>query len=137
MHIRRVAYVFTLAAYTAAGLLAQSFQGGIRGTVNDSSGAAVDLSKVILTDEGTGIARSTVTSSGGEYTFTAINPATYTITVIKPGLKTVERKGVTVGTQEFLNVDLALTVGDVKQRVECCIGNRNARNNQRPHGAER
>jgi len=96
---------------------AQTFTGGVRGSIADTSGAAVSAAKVTLTDQGTGIARSTVTENGGEYSFTAVNPATYTITVEKPGFKQLDKKNVTVGTQQFLTVDLKLDVGEVTQSV--------------------
>lgn len=114
---RRIVFVLMLAAISAPGIFAQSFQGGVRGTVSDSTGAGVDLAKVTLTDDGTGISRSTVTGAGGEYNFAAINPATYTISVEKPGFKMFEKKGVAVGTQEFLSVDVALVVGEMTQSV--------------------
>ena len=98
----RIAPLLTLAALAAGIVLAQSFQGGVRGTIMDSTGAAIGLAKVTLTEEATGLTRSTISGTGGEYTFTAINPAVYRITVEQPGFKTLERKGVTVGTQELL-----------------------------------
>jgi hypothetical protein len=117
MYTGKIARTALLVAIGTTGVFAQSFQGGIRGTVADSSGAPVDLAKVTLTNEGTGIARTTVSGSGGEYTFTAINPATYKISVEKPGFKVFEQKGIGIGTQEFLNVDVSLAVGDVSQTV--------------------
>src|SRR5689334_7453567 len=81
---------------------AQTFQGGIRGKVADISGAVIGLAKLTLTDEGTGISRAAVSNDLGEYSFTALNPATYTISAEKPGFKTLVKKGITVSTQEFL-----------------------------------
>jgi len=114
---RRIAQIISLTLLSIAIASAQSFQGGIRGTVSDSSGAAVGLAKVTLTDQGTGNARSTVTGNGGEYNFPALNPATYMVQIEKPGFKVLEKKGIMVGTSEFLTVDLSLTVGDVTQSV--------------------
>jgi trimeric autotransporter adhesin len=114
---RRIAQVFSLASLSFAMLSAQSFQGGIRGTISDSTGAVVSVAKVTLTDEGTGVPRSTLTGTGGEYTFAALNPATYTLLIEKPGFKILEKKGVIVNTQQFIIVDLNLTVGDVTQSV--------------------
>src|SRR6266704_3229860 len=108
MHIGRIARVITLSALAPASIFAQSFQGGVRGTITDSTGAAICLAKVTLTEEGTGFSRATVSGGGGEYTFAAINPASYRISVEKPGFKILEKKGITVGTQEFLIVDLSL-----------------------------
>ena len=96
---------------------AQTFQGGIRGAVSDPTGAAIGTAKVTLTDEATGVTRATLTNTGGEYSFSAVNPATYTVTVETPGFKRLDRKGLVVNTQEFMLVDLKMEVGDVTQSV--------------------
>ena len=110
-----VTSIVTLAA--ASGLWGQTFQGAVRGTVSDPTGAAIGTAKVTLADQATGISRATLTGTGGEYSFTAVNPATYTVLVENPGFKRLEKKGVVVSTQEFLIVDLKLEVGDVTQSV--------------------
>src|ERR1035438_5012341 len=84
---------------------AQTFQGGIRGTVSDPTGAAIGTAKVTLTNEATGVSRATVTNTGGEYSFSAVNPAAYTVTVETPGFKKLDKKGLVVNTQEFVLVD--------------------------------
>jgi hypothetical protein len=96
---------------------AQTFQGGLRGSVSDPTGAAIGTAKVTLIDEATGVSRSTVSNTGGEYSFTAVNPAKYTVSVEAPGFKKLDRKGLVVSTQEFLIVDLKVEVGDVTQSV--------------------
>jgi len=118
MHLTKrvaISVIFTLLA--GSPVWAQTFQGGVRGTIQDSSGAAVGVAKVTLADEATGIARSTVTGNGGEYSFSAVVPATYTVSVEKPGFKKLDKKGVIVSTQEFLIVDLRMDIGDVTQSV--------------------
>lgn len=92
---------------------AQSFYGNLRGNVTDAAGAAIVSAKVTLIEEATGVARSAVSSSSGEYVFANINPNTYTIIVEHPGFKKVERKGVGVGTQQSVTVDVKVEVGDV------------------------
>jgi trimeric autotransporter adhesin len=112
----RMRYTCALMAI-AATAWGQSFQGGIRGSIADPGGAAVAQAKVTLTDEGTGIARPTLTSTIGEYSFSAVNPATYTLVVQAPGFRTFEQKGVTVATQQFLTLDVKLEIGEVTQTV--------------------
>ena len=90
---------------------AQTFQGGIRGKVTDASGAVIGLVKITLTDTATGIKRSEVSNDEGGYSFTALNPSTYSITAEKPGFKTLQENGLIVATQEFLGADLKMTVG--------------------------
>src|SRR5215469_13981695 len=106
-----------LCALCAAPLFAQNFQGGIRGTLTDSSGAAISLAKMTLMEESTGIARSTISGEDGGYIFSAINPSTYTVVAEKPGFKRLERKGIVVNTQEFLGVDMRMEVGEVSESV--------------------
>src|SRR3984885_13345967 len=85
MHVtKRVAFSLIFSLLSGSPVFAQTFQGGVRGTVQDSSGAAITTVKVILLDEGTGITRSTVTGNGGEYSFSAVVPATYTVSLEKP-----------------------------------------------------
>ena len=96
---------------------AQTFQGGIRGAVTDPTGAAIGTAKVTLTAEATGVTRATVTNAGGEYSFTAVNPATYTVSVETPGFKKLDKKGLVLNTQEFVIVDMKMEVGDVTQSV--------------------
>ncbi|WP_031500808.1 TonB-dependent receptor [Bryobacter aggregatus] len=96
---------------------AQTTYGNIRGEVKDSAGASIVGAKVTLLEESTGVSRSTLTSSAGEYVFANINPDTYTVMVEQPGFKKIERKGLIVGTQQSITVDIKLEVGDVTQSV--------------------
>ena len=50
-------------------LAAQTFRGGIAGTVQDTSGAAVPNAKVSLLGTDTGFKREMVTTSSGDYSF--------------------------------------------------------------------
>lgn len=108
---------FSLAALSAAFMLGQSYQGGIRGTVADSAGAIVNLAKVSIVDESTAVRRATLSNDSGNYVFTAVEPATYTVVVEAPGFKRFERKNVIVGTQQYLTVDAALELGSVSETV--------------------
>jgi hypothetical protein len=97
---------------------AQSFYGSLRGLITDPAGAAISNAKVTLIDEATSVSRAAVTSGSGEYVFTNLNPATYSVVVENPGFKKIERKGITVATQAAVTVDLKLEVGDVTQSIQ-------------------
>jgi len=109
--------LFSLASLLTPEVWGQSTQGGIRGTVNDPSGAPIANVKVTLINEGTGEPRSTLTNGSGSYDFSAVVPATYTVSAESASFKKFERKNVVLGTQEFLTVDLALEVGAVSESV--------------------
>jgi hypothetical protein len=99
-------------------LSAQSYLGGIRGLVQDTGGAVIVNAKVTLINESTQVSRSGVSNSQGEYVFSQIDPATYTIDIEAPGFKKLQKKGVIVGTQQFLTVDLKMEVGEVTTSVQ-------------------
>jgi hypothetical protein len=101
----------------ALNLGAQNFQGGVRGIVADHSGAAIPSAAVTLVNEATTERHQTLTNSAGEYTFTAVQPGSYTVRAEAPSFKRFEQTGLTVGTQEFPTVDIKLEVGDVTQTV--------------------
>src|SRR5262245_17288340 len=105
---------FLLSGTLAAG---QGFQGGVRGAVTDPAGAFIPGTVVTITNEGTSATRSTVTNDAGQYVFGAVIPGTYKITAELPGFKLFERTGMTIGTQEFLIIDIRLEVGQVTESV--------------------
>src|SRR3954451_17055085 len=117
-----------LRAWAAIGLLcvcvaalpsrlgAQSFQGGLRGTVKDPQGVIPGATVTLVNDQN-GVSRETVTNGVGEYSFPAIEPSTYTVRAAVQGFKTFERKGVRIGTQEFLALDIQLEVGGVTETI--------------------
>lgn len=113
----RLANAAFLAIFLTTGLAqAQSFYGGIRGQVKDGQGASIVNAKVTITDDATQVSRATVTNSDGEYVFSSVEPATYTIVCENPGFKKFTRK-VIIGTQQFVTLDLPLMVGDVSESV--------------------
>jgi len=95
---------------------AQTFTGGLRGAVRDSSGVIPGVD-VTLVNEGTSASRSTTTNESGEYSFPAITAGAYTVRVSLVGFKSFERRGITIGTQQFLTLDVVLEVGTIEETV--------------------
>ncbi len=104
-------------ALGASLVIAQSFQGSLRGRIVDPGGAAVPDVKVTAVDEGTSVSRATLTSSEGEYTFASLTPAIYSVIAEAPGFKKLERRGVVVSTQSAVTIDLKLELGQVSEQV--------------------
>ena len=95
---------------------AQTFQGGVRGAVRDADGV-VPGADVALVNEETAVERTTITNPVGEYAFPNVAPGVYTLRAALSGFKTFESRGIRVGTQEFLTLDLRLEVGEVREAI--------------------
>jgi len=115
---RRVVSAAGLGAAAALLLVAQSYLGGVRGSIQDQGGALMADAKVTLTNVATNVSRSTVTNASGEYVFSQIEPATYMLAVESAGFKKLEHPNVIVGTQEFLTIDLKMELGEVSSSVQ-------------------
>ena len=114
----RLLTAVALMALATSVLSGQTFQGGVRGVVTDPGGAAIPNVKVDLINASTAEQRSTLSNAVGEYEFTSVNPATYTLQAEAPSFKKFEAKGVVVATAGFPTVDIKLQVGDVTQVVD-------------------
>jgi hypothetical protein len=105
-----------LSSATAGAAFAQSFQGGMRGAVKDAQGVIPGVT-VTLTNEANGVSRDTISNASGEYSFPALDPSSYTIKAAVQGFKTFERKGLRIGTQQFVTLDIMLEVGTVEESI--------------------
>ena len=90
---------------------AQTFNSGLRGTVTDATGAALPNATLTLTDEATQQLRSAVSAADGTYVFNAVRPATYTLHIQAAGFAPTDRTHIALATQDFLTLDVPLTVG--------------------------
>ncbi len=102
-----VASFLTLASLAHA----QTFNGGLRGTVTDATGAALPNATVTLTDEATQQIRSTISSRDGGYVFNALRPAVYTLHIQAAGFAPADRTHIALATQDFLTLDVPLNLG--------------------------
>ncbi len=96
----------------------QGFQGGLRGAVRDAGGALIPGVEVSLINEGTNVARNTVSNEVGEFVFNFVAPGTYRLRASLPGFKTFERAGINIGTQQFITLDINLEVGAITEEIK-------------------
>ena len=96
--------------------MAQSATGGLRGAVRDAQGVIPGVT-ITLTNDANGVARDTISNASGEYSFPAVDPSTYSIRAGVQGFKTFERRGVRIGAQQFVTLDITLEVGTVAETI--------------------
>jgi protocatechuate 3,4-dioxygenase beta subunit len=112
---RALALTVLLLCFSAL-VFGQGYQGGLRGRVMDAQGAVIANAKVEITDDATNSKRDTVSNAEGEFVFSAVNPATYTLSAENAGFKKFERK-VIIGTQEFITLDEVGSRSDHRERA--------------------
>jgi hypothetical protein len=97
---------------------AQSTTGDITGTVTDSTGTVVSGATVILKNIGTHEMRSVTTLSSGDYTFTLLNPGSYSIQIEASGFSTANIPEVALAAGDRAREDARLQVGSSAQTVQ-------------------
>src|SRR3954449_3858706 len=97
---------------------AQSFTGSIRGTVTDSTHAAVPNARVMAVDVDRNVESSTVTDSVGRYTFVTLPAANYALRVEAPGFQKATQPAFKLEVQQQVTADIELQVGEVTSTVE-------------------
>src|SRR5690348_9994137 len=99
-------------------LMAQAVSGTILGSVQDSSGAAVPGTSVTIVNTETGLTRSVVTDSSGEYTVPSLPPGVYSASAETKGFKKVSLSGIRLNVDQKARVDLHLEVGEVTESIQ-------------------
>lgn len=106
---------FTLVLVGAA--QAQTGTSSVRGTVSDSQGNAVVGASITLASTTKSFTRTQVTSGDGQYSFVAVPPDAYSLTVEAAGFK----KSLLPNVQALVDTpkvaDVALEVGQVSEQV--------------------
>lgn len=97
---------------------AQTFRGGISGTVTDTSGAVVPSAAVHLRNTGTNAAQDTTSSSAGEFQFSDLPLGIYVVSVKAAGFQAVQVNGINVSAGVIYNLPVRLAVAQATQTVE-------------------
>src|SRR5215469_6578030 len=106
----------------SSSLRAQTFRGGVQGTVTDSTGAVIVDADISVDSPTTGLARTTKTDSSGNYFVSELPIGTYTVTVTSKGFRTAVVKDVSVIVSGMQQVNVQLQAGAVTQVVEAAAG---------------
>jgi len=115
-HSIRTLVLALCSVFLAASAHAQ-FKASIQGTVMDPQGNAVANATVTITNQDTGVVRTTVTSTEGFYRASELPPGRYTVTVEAAGFKKSTSKDVLVDAEQTRGFDVTLAVGAVTEQV--------------------
>ena len=87
------------------------------GVVSDPSGARVPNASVTIASPEQGITRTFKTDAEGNFTFSLLPAATYTLTVEAAGFKTFKQQGITLEVGQSATQSVSLTIG-AKEQIE-------------------
>jgi hypothetical protein len=113
-----LAALLCVAAAGASPAAAQTIRSTLTGTVTDPGRAVVGRVVITATNIATNIATTTRTNDEGLYTFTALTPGEYAVTVEHPGFKRFVQSGIVLQIAESTRLDIPLEVGAITEQVE-------------------
>src|SRR4051794_31770583 len=102
-----------LASTTA--VFAQNATGTMTGVVRDPSNASLPAAKVTISNEATGLTRTSETNSAGEYRVSFLPVGVYTIRVEKEGFKAQKQVEIPLDVLQVRAVDFSLQLGTVNE----------------------
>ena len=110
------AFCVLVGASVASG--AQTFRGGINGSVTDGTGATVAGASVVATDVATGVKITSVSSSSGEFLFNDLPLGEYSVTVVAQGFANTKVDHVNVSAGVNYTLPVKLQVSATAETVE-------------------
>src|SRR5712691_6055803 len=119
MSYRFLLVLLVLFCFSLATISAQTVTGSITGSLTDPHGAVVPDAKVTLTSESTGAVRQINSDQRGDFTFNALQPDSYTLTVEHSGFKKYEKKNWVLNPSDHLSAgEIKLQLGEASESVE-------------------
>ncbi len=111
-----VAFVCLVAGALAAE--AQTVTGTISGTAVDPSGSVIASAQVTITNEATGVPRSSITNETGTFVVVGLAPGRYRVTLEAAGFHKYEHTGVTLTANERVSLgNMEMAVGASTESV--------------------
>jgi hypothetical protein len=98
-------------------VLSQNSSSAINGVVTDQRDAVIAGARVTLRNVDTNVERITVSNGAGDYFFSSVPPARYTLTFATPNFQTETIAAFEVAVAQAVTINATLKVGNVSQSV--------------------
>lgn len=112
-----VPYLLAVAAATA-GFAQGSYEAQVRGTVTDQSGAMVANATITITNVATNISQTSHSDEHGQYFFTGLRPAVYTVKAQASGFRITEKENVVLQVDQQTSVNFVMHPLGVNESIE-------------------
>jgi hypothetical protein len=115
---RRSSIVLVLLLAFTSLSFAQNVTATLRGTVHDSSDAAIAGASVVVTDTGTGAVQTVASNNAGEYVALQLPVGTYSVTINANGFDPSTYSNIILNVGQEARVDAKLHTGTVAQQIQ-------------------
>lgn len=109
--------VFAVVIGLAVPAIAQTSSSSINGVVTDPAQEVIPGAKVVLRNVATNVERETVSNGAGNYFFSSVPPARYTLTFSAANFQQETIAAFDVAVAQAVTINAALKVGNVSQTV--------------------
>src|SRR5581483_8541179 len=89
----------------------------LQGTITDPSGSVVPNAKITATQVATGLARTVITDTQGNYLVPALQPAEYSLNAEAQGFRQLTRKGIVLQADQGVTLNLTMELGQSSQSI--------------------
>jgi len=120
--IGRQRFSHTLFLLFCCKLAFSQFNSGFTGVVTDQTSAAIPDAKIVVTNEATGVTRTVLSASSGDFRVPSLPGGTYSIEVQAPGFKPWIAKGVVLENNQVKTVNPSLVVATQATTVQVTAG---------------
>jgi len=114
--LHRFAIPFLLFSLTAIART-QTVDTAILGNVSDSSGAAIPGATVTVVSPSTGITKTTVTGTQGQFEVQYLTPGSYDVTLQASGFAKQTRSGIVIQIGQQQKIDFTLSISAQQESV--------------------
>ncbi len=119
---QKILFIFMTLALATGGLLAQGFQGTVRGEIRDESNSLIPGATVTVTNQKTGEIRTQVSSDAGRFNFPNLLVSVYTVSVELEGFKKFVASNIEVKSNQVVEVNARLEIGQLEESVTITAG---------------
>jgi outer membrane receptor protein involved in Fe transport len=110
--------LFGLLSLLASPVFGQSTGGRIIGRVSDPTGAVLGKVSVRITNQATGVSRTTQTNESGDYVFPEVAVGTYEVEFERTGFKKSIRKDVALDVNQVITLNTTMQLGQAQETIE-------------------
>src|SRR5262249_31692018 len=99
-------------------LMADTDRATISGIVTDPSGATASTAKVTVVFPSTGYSRTSMTANDGSYTIATLPAGVVSLTIEKPGFRTVKYDNVGLDAGQVLKLNVQLAISTTTETID-------------------